>query len=149
MHLRAIHIVNKSFITEAPKPSPQLGSNYKWRLYPWWVAALSFGLTIIVIALILTLTVARAESYKDWKAPPPLPKEKQVPIITGAMPEDWMPFVRIDGYDLKIAINPSTLRQYNLTSGQEISAKLMYEIIEHERNNTPQQPSGSRPLTQE
>lgn len=88
---------------------------------------------------------ARAGQYDDWKAPPPVaqaqhvaPPLKRPPtptqmLVNGIVEKENLPYIMIEGYDLKIAINPSVLQAYGLKSGDKVSAELMYKIIDADR----------------
>lgn len=44
-----------------------------------------------------------------------------------------LPFLKIEGYDLKIAFAPSVLMQFGLKSGESVPAELLYSVIAAER----------------
>lgn len=114
---------------------------------------LTYSTALIWSVLILCTPATLAGGKDDWKAPPPL-KEKRpdrvVKKIINPMPLPGtspvridptvpqsatadLPYLRITGYDLKIAFSPTIMDRYGLKSGDEVSAELMYAIIDAER----------------
>lgn len=98
-------------------------------------------LTIIAF-LVAAVKYAKAD-YDDWKAPPPPPaaslkdEPKRYPahhaLVNEVVEQEGLPYIHIQGYDLKIAINSAVLAQYNLRSGDSVPAELMYKIIDADR----------------
>ena len=108
---------------------------------------------LVWLVLIGSAPATLAGEKDDWKAPPPL-KEKRpdrvvkkivdpVPLpgvspvrVDPTVPQSAindLPYLRIEGYDLKIAFSPTIMDRYGLKSGDEVSAELMYAIIAAER----------------
>jgi hypothetical protein len=101
--------------------------------------------SLIAVGVILLPLSALAENYSDWKAPPPVAslkdtiahKEKGLPqhhlFVNEVVEQENLPFISIEGYNLKIAINPQILEKYGLKSGDLVSSTKMYEIIDADR----------------
>lgn len=108
---------------------------------------------LVVLALVQFTPPSLAGEKDDWKAPPPLKQKRPdrvVPKIVNPVPLPGvspvrvdpavpqsdlanLPYLRITGYDLKIAFSPTIMDRYGLKSGDEVSAELMYHIIDAER----------------
>ncbi len=106
-----------------------------------YVAAVCAFLPVAVLMNYL----AMAGQYDDWKAPPPdakpykvvspdkRPKTKNQLLVNEIVEKENLPYIMVEGYDLKIAINPSILEAYGLKSGDRVPIDLMHKIIEADR----------------
>ncbi len=85
------------------------------------------------------------QNYDDFKAPPPdakpykpiLPRKRPAThnqaLVNEIVEKENLPYIMIEGYDLKIAINPSVLAAHGLKSGDKVTAEKMYQIIDADR----------------
>lgn len=97
----------------------------------------------VILISISCCSAAGADNYDDWKAPPPQvsledpPAPRAMPkhhaLVNEVVEAENLPYLRIKGYHLKVAISREILNRYMLKSGAEITAELMYEIIDADK----------------
>lgn len=107
-----------------------------------------FGIIMLVCAQ--SSHVAAKDVDFNLKAPPPLkekaphryvPKEICPVVLPGEPPVkidpqsnvNDLPYLKIVGYDLKIAFTPMALEAFGLKSGESVPAEVLYAVIAAER----------------
>lgn len=101
-----------------------------------------------ITAMAILLMAIPSQAGDDRKAPPPLfppvsLKDSQTPeykaaasrvLINRLVEQKNLPYITVEGHDVKIAISPEILAAYKVSSGAALPAKKVYEIIDADRN---------------